>query len=219
MESNYYPESSVDVNSSMGGFDTSVEVGEYPSHMTTDYNSSVPMALGAGFFFFMFLFIVAIYVYYAVSFQKMARKVSVPDDWFAWIPVLNIVLLLRIANRPVWWLLLMFVPILNIVIQVMVWMDVAKAMRKPEWWGILIIVPFVNLVVPGYLAFSDGDVVFEGPGGEDLSSGDQQSGSGYVQADSSNTDFKESLKMENPASSQFASKMPGSDEDKDLPKV
>ena len=54
-----------------------------------------------------------------------------------------------------WWLFMFFIPGINIVFTILVWMEIAKAVGKPEWWGILIIVPFVNLIVPGYLAFSD----------------------------------------------------------------
>ena len=49
----------------------------------------------------------------------------------------------------------MMVPLLNVVIGVIVWMEIAKARSKPEWWGILMVVPVANLVAPGYLAFSD----------------------------------------------------------------
>lgn len=48
----------------------------------------------------------------------------------------------------------MFVPFVNIIISVILWMQVCKNLGKPEWLGILIIVPVANLVLPGYLAFS-----------------------------------------------------------------
>ena len=48
----------------------------------------------------------------------------------------------------------MFIPIVNIIISIIVWMAVAEARGKPNWIGILMIVPFVNIIIPGYLAFS-----------------------------------------------------------------
>jgi hypothetical protein len=63
--------------------------------------------------------------------------------------------MLNVAKKPLWWILLFLVPLVNIVIAIMVWMAVAEARNKPNWWGILTVVPFVNLIVPGYLAWSD----------------------------------------------------------------
>ena len=67
----------------------------------------------------------------------------------------NIFLLLAIARKPLWWVVLFFIPLVNIVFAVLVWMGVAQARNKPVWWGILIIVPLFGLIVPGYLAWSD----------------------------------------------------------------
>lgn len=63
--------------------------------------------------------------------------------------------MLQIAKKPLWWIILFAIPIVNIVIVIMVWMGVAEARQKPNWWGILAIIPLVNMVVPGYLAWSD----------------------------------------------------------------
>src|SRR5271166_5425358 len=71
------------------------------------------------------------------------------------IPIVNIVLLLNIAKKPVWWIILFLIPLVNIVIAILVWMGVAEARNKPNWWGILMIIPVANLIVPGYLAWSD----------------------------------------------------------------
>jgi len=63
--------------------------------------------------------------------------------------------MLNIAKKPLWWILLLFIPLVNFVIGVIVWMGVAEARGKPNWWGILMIVPVANFIVPGYLAWSD----------------------------------------------------------------
>lgn len=118
------------------------------------------IAVMGGFFIFFLLLAIAVYVYYAICLMKIAQRTKTENAWFAWIPILNFVLMLAIAKRPMWWalsLLLAFIPIANlllIVVMVIIWMDIAKAVNKPNWWGILIIVPIANLIVPGYLAFS-----------------------------------------------------------------
>ncbi len=107
-----------------------------------------------GFFIVWLVLILAVYVYVAVCLMKIAKKTGTANAWLAWIPILNVFLMLQIARKPLWWFILMLIPIVNIVISIIVWMEIAKAVRKPEWLGILMIIPMVNLVVPGYLAFS-----------------------------------------------------------------
>ena len=47
-----------------------------------------------------------------------------------------------------------FIPFVNIIFNVLLWMAVAEAVKKPNWWGIMTIVPVMNIIMPGYLAFS-----------------------------------------------------------------
>ncbi len=111
-------------------------------------------ALGA-FFLVILFFALAMYVYVALALSTIAKKTNTENAWLAWIPIINIVLMLNIAKKPIWWIILFLVPFVNIVIAVIVWMAIAEARGKPNWWGILTIVPVVNLIVPGYLAWAD----------------------------------------------------------------
>jgi hypothetical protein len=118
-------------------------------------NSRVPAALMGGFFLIFCIFFLVIYVYHALALQTIATKTNTENPWFAWIPILNIILMLNIAKKPIWWIILFLIPLVNIVIIIIVWMGIAEARNKPNWWGILLIVPVVNLIVPAYLAWSD----------------------------------------------------------------
>ena len=75
-----------------------------------------------------FLFI---YAYFAYSIQTIAKKTGTENNWMAWIPILNVYLLIKIADKPGWWMLLFFVPLINIIISIMVWMGVSEARGKP----------------------------------------------------------------------------------------
>ena len=101
------------------------------------------------------LLCVAFYAYFAICLQTIANKTSTENAWWGWVPILNILLMLNIAQKPLWWILLVLIPFVNIVITILVWMAIAEARSKPNWWGILMILPLLNVVVPGYLAFSD----------------------------------------------------------------
>lgn len=101
------------------------------------------------------LVFVIFYVYIAYSLQVIADKTNTENSWYAWVPILNIYLMCKIAGKPGWWLILFFIPLVNIVIFIIVGMRIAEARGKPSWLGIVWIVPFVGLIVPGYLAFAD----------------------------------------------------------------
>lgn len=115
----------------------------------------VPVAFMGVFLLIVCILSLVFYVYNALALQTIAAKTNTENPWFAWIPILNIILMLNIAKKPIWWILLCLIPLVNIVIFVMVWMGIAEARNKPNWWGILIIVPVANFIVPGYLAWSD----------------------------------------------------------------
>ena len=116
---------------------------------------AVQTAVAMSMVMFGLVFGLAIYVYFALALQTIATKTNTENSWLAWIPIANLVLMLNVAKKPLWWILLFIIPLVNIVVAIMVWMAVAEARHKPNWWGVLAIVPFVNLIVPGYLAWSD----------------------------------------------------------------
>jgi hypothetical protein len=111
-------------------------------------------AMGA-VFLFMAVIGIAFYVYFALALQTIAKKTNTPDDWWAWVPIMSAILMLNVAKKPLWWIILFFIPFVNIVIIIITFMAIAEARNKPSWWGILMIVPVANLIVPGYLAWAD----------------------------------------------------------------
>lgn len=99
--------------------------------------------------------LIVAYAYFAFCTLTIANKTGTENSWFAWIPVLNIYLLVKVAQKPGWWLILFLIPIVNIVIGIIVWMKISELLRKPSWLGILFIIPFLNFILIGYLAFSE----------------------------------------------------------------
>jgi len=121
--------------------------------MEGSYQQMEPAAAAAIRIIYFIVFVVG-YVYFAICLMKIAKKTDTENGWFAWIPILNVFLMLMIAKKPLWWFILMLIPIVNWIIGIIVWMAIAGARGKPNWIGILMIVPFVNVIIPGYLAFS-----------------------------------------------------------------
>ena len=97
----------------------------------------------------------AAYVWFALCLYIIANKTGTPNGWLAWLPIANLYLMCKIAGRSGWWTVLFFIPLLNLIIGIIVWVGIAGARGKPGWLGILMIIPVINLIVPGILAFSE----------------------------------------------------------------
>ena len=102
-----------------------------------------------------FLVVLAAYAYFSFSIQTIANKTGTENSWWAWVPILNVWLLCQIGGKPGWWVAWMFIPFINIVMTVLIWMAVSDARQKSPFLGVLMLIPFLNLIVPGYLAFSE----------------------------------------------------------------
>lgn len=113
-------------------------------------------AVAGGVFIFMFLFWLVLYAYFAFCLQRIAQKIGTENSWLAWIPIANMYLMCNMASKPVWWMVLMFVPIANIIIGILLWFEIIKALNKPGWLVVLMFVPIANFALFGYLAFSKG---------------------------------------------------------------
>jgi hypothetical protein len=118
-------------------------------------DGTMPALFAGGMILFFLIFAAALYVYFALALSAIATKTNTENPWLAWIPIANVILMLNVAKKPIWWILLFLIPLVNIVVSIIVWMEVAKARGKPDWWGILTIVPIVGIAVPGYLAWAD----------------------------------------------------------------
>ncbi|MFZ3054542.1 MAG: DUF5684 domain-containing protein [Minisyncoccales bacterium] len=98
---------------------------------------------------------IVFYAYLAFCLQILAQRTNTPNSWLAWIPIGNIFLMISIAQKPMWWILLFLIPLVNIVIAVIIWMAISERRGKPNWLGILILISPINLFIIGYLAFFD----------------------------------------------------------------
>lgn len=60
---------------------------------------------------------------------KMFAKAGQPG-WGIFVPIYNLYLLLKVADRPGWWLFLLLVPVVNFIVLVVVAIDIAKSFDK-----------------------------------------------------------------------------------------
>lgn len=107
-----------------------------------------------GIFFAVFF---ALGILMIISLWKIYEKAGKPG-WATLIPIYNMIVMMEIIKRPIWWVVLMFIPFVNIVIGIIVLLDLAKAFGKNGWFalGLILLSPIFYPI----LAF--GDAVYVG---------------------------------------------------------
>ncbi|QEF98755.1 hypothetical protein Mal15_28100 [Stieleria maiorica] len=94
----------------------------------------------------------AILVVVIAGLWKTFEKAGKPG-WGAIIPIYNIILLLQIAGRPIWWIVLFFIPLVNLILAIIVSIDVAKNFGKGVGYGIGL--AFLGFIFYPMLGFGD----------------------------------------------------------------
>jgi hypothetical protein len=90
---------------------------------------------GAIFGTLIMLIWLAVVVLVIAGLWKTFTKAGKPG-WACIIPIYNLIVLLEIAGRPIWWIILMIVPLVNFVILILVAIDIAKAFGKGTGFGL-----------------------------------------------------------------------------------
>lgn len=94
----------------------------------------------------------AFWIFYIATMWKIYAKAGQPG-WAAIIPIYNVVVLHQMVGKPVWWVLLYFVPIVNIVIAIIVTHALSLSFGKGTGFTVgLIILGFIFYPI---LAWSD----------------------------------------------------------------
>ncbi len=102
----------------------------------------------------------AVVVLMIVSLWKVFNKAGKPG-WAAIIPIYNLLVLLEIVRKPVWWIILFFIPIANLVVSILVYIELAKAFGQSAGFGLgLVFLPFIFFPILGF-----GSARYVGAGG------------------------------------------------------
>lgn len=83
-----------------------------------------------------------------VSNWKVYSKAG-KSGWASLIPFYNLYILLKITGRSSWWILLMFFPLVNIFVWLVISVDLARVFGKKFWFGFLALwlFPFAGLPI------------------------------------------------------------------------
>ena len=75
------------------------------------------------------LFIAIVQLIHFFGTWKLYQKAGF-KSWQAAIPVYNAIVLMKIINRPKWWVVMLFIPIINLIIFPVVWVEIARSFGK-----------------------------------------------------------------------------------------
>ena len=106
-----------------------------------------------------FIWFVILYVVFALPLWAVFKKAGSDMAWAAFVPIVNVYETLKVVGRPGWWLILYFIPIVNLVVVIIVWNDLSKSFGKGVGFTIgLIFLPWVFLAILGW-----GSAPYQGP--------------------------------------------------------
>ena len=74
------------------------------------------------------LFFIAVQIIHFLGTWKLYIKTG-RKAWEALIPIYNGVVLMQIINRPKWWVILLFIPVVNLLMFLVIWIETIRAFR------------------------------------------------------------------------------------------
>jgi hypothetical protein len=102
------------------------------------------------------LFSLISYIFGSFCFWKIYQKLNESNAWFAWLPILGQWKMYQAGGQSPWWVIGLFIPIVNIVALVfliMALIKIVKRLGKNPWLILLMIIPLVNFWVLYHFAF------------------------------------------------------------------
>jgi hypothetical protein len=94
----------------------------------------------------------AVVVVMIASMWKVFVKAGQPG-WAAFVPIYNVLMLLKITGKPTWWFALFLVPGVNLIIMALVTIQLAKTFGKSAGFGLgMLLLGFIFYPI---LAFGD----------------------------------------------------------------
>lgn len=112
-----------------------------------------------GLIIFMVVFILAINIIMIASYWKIYTKAGKPG-WACLVPIYNLIVLLEIVGKPVWWILLLLIPCVNIIILIMLVFELARVFGKDGGFAVGMLL--LGIIFYPILAF--GSATYQGPG-------------------------------------------------------
>ena len=98
-----------------------------------DSPSSNVLAAGIGMVTGLICLVIAVLAF--AGMWKVFTKAGQPG-WAAIVPIYNVVVLLKVAGKPLWWILLLLIPVANLVVAILAGIAVARNFGKGTGFGL-----------------------------------------------------------------------------------
>lgn len=93
------------------------------------------------------------YVYFSYCLYKTAQNCGEEKlAYWAFLPLLQFILMLKLANMPSWHVLVFLIPVVNVAAFAVVWVRIAQNCGLSTAWGIVTIIPIINFLAMGKMA-------------------------------------------------------------------
>jgi hypothetical protein len=124
------------------------------------YTSSADMSnnMAAAFFGAFFIPFLIVWLIVVIGMWKVYTKAGKPG-WASLIPIYNIIVLLEIVGKPIWWIVMYLIPCANFIFGVWTLNLLSKSFGKSEGFTIgMIIFPYIFFPILGF-----GSATYLGP--------------------------------------------------------
>ncbi|MEA3414466.1 MAG: hypothetical protein U9Q99_03005 [Nanoarchaeota archaeon] len=122
--------------------------------------------LGIGLILFLIILAIGIYIFIALAIQTIAKKQKYKYPWFAWIPLLNLILIFQLGGFHWEWIFLYLGTLITeikilaiistiaiIVLTIISFWKIFEKEKYPGALSFLLIVPIARLIVLGMIAW------------------------------------------------------------------
>jgi len=97
------------------------------------------------------------YIYCALALMKIAKRLDYENAWFAWIPILNLILLFQLGEQNPVLLLLLLIPGVGAlvvgILSIIALMKICEKRGYDKMLGLLSLIPIANYILLGILAW------------------------------------------------------------------
>ena len=108
--------------------------------------ATCPAAAGTGILIFELVLIIVM----IVGLWKLFSKAGKPG-WASIVPIYNTIVMIDMAGKPLWWILLLFIPVVNIVVSILITIGIANNFGRGTGTVLgLIFLPIIFMLILGF---------------------------------------------------------------------
>lgn len=125
-----------------------IEDGNEISDETEQSTSVAGLAMG---FFITFLICLPIYIFTSLALAKIGKELGYKNSWFAWIPLLNLIMIMQLGEKSAWWIL---VPLVGEIMMIIAIMRITEKRGYDKLLGLLVLTGIGTYILLYLLAWS-----------------------------------------------------------------